>query len=52
MPLVEIRDLIKDYRPVRAVDGLSFGVEPGTITGFLGPTARARRRRCARSSAC
>jgi ABC-2 type transport system ATP-binding protein len=42
MPLVEIRDLIKDYGQVRAVDGLSFGVEPGTITGFLGPNGSGK----------
>ena len=33
-------------QPVRAVADLSFTVEPGSVTGFLGPNGRARRRRC------
>ncbi len=41
-PVLEIRDLKKTYKrgwnakPVHALKGVSFQIEPGTITGFLG----------------
>ena len=34
---IEIRGLTKRFGPFVAVDDLSFDVEPGRITGFLGP---------------
>src|SRR5581483_4796124 len=36
-PVIEARGLTKDYGPKRAVDDLTFGVQPGLVTGFLGP---------------
>ena len=48
--MLEIVDLAKRYGPVVALDGATFAA-PGRIVGFLGPTAPARRRRCAASSA-
>jgi ABC-2 type transport system ATP-binding protein len=42
MPLIVIQNLVKHYGPVRAVDDLSFGVEAGTITGFLGPNGSGK----------
>ena len=33
-------------RVTRAVDGLSFDVVPGRVTGFLGPNGAGSRRRC------
>ncbi|MDH5372786.1 MAG: ABC transporter ATP-binding protein [Acidimicrobiia bacterium] len=39
---VEIRNLSKRYRKVRAVDGLSFDVEAGSICGFLGPNGAGK----------
>ena len=48
---VEIRGLTKSFGPVRAVSDLGFTVEPGTVTGFLGPTAPARPPPCGWSSA-
>ena len=42
MPLIEIQNLVKHYGAIRAVDDLSFGVEPGTITGFLGPNGSGK----------
>jgi ABC-2 type transport system ATP-binding protein len=35
--MIEVRGLTKRYGPVLAVDALSFGVRPGSVTGFLGP---------------
>ena len=43
MAHIELDHLTKRYGPVTAVDDLSFTLEPGTITGFLGPTAPASR---------
>ena len=42
MPLIEIQSLVKHYGAIRAVDDLSFGVETGTITGFLGPNGSGK----------
>lgn len=36
MPVIETRDLSKQYKRIRAVDGLSLHMEEGTIYGFLG----------------
>jgi ABC-2 type transport system ATP-binding protein len=36
MAIIEIRSLTKRFGPVQAVNDLSFSVEHGTITGFLG----------------
>src|ERR1700759_1027933 len=35
--MIEAHDLTKDYGDKRAVDGLSFSIKPGIVTGFLGP---------------
>ncbi|MEJ8645266.1 ATP-binding cassette domain-containing protein [Streptomyces sp. MS1.HAVA.3] len=37
MNSIEIRELTKQYGTHRAVDGLTFDVLPGRVTGFLGP---------------
>jgi len=42
MPLIEIQNLVKHYGAIRAVDDLTFGVESGTITGFLGPNGSGK----------
>ncbi|TMR09508.1 ATP-binding cassette domain-containing protein [Nonomuraea turkmeniaca] len=42
MAAIEIRDLSKSFGPVRAVDGVSFTVEAGTITGYLGPNGAGK----------
>ncbi len=34
--MIEVRDLTKRYGATLAVDGLSFDVRPGMVTGFLG----------------
>ena len=43
---IAARGLTKRFGDCVAVDGLSFDIRPGVVTGFLGPTARASRRRC------
>jgi ABC-2 type transport system ATP-binding protein len=40
--MIEARDLTKDYGSKRAVDGLSFTVKPGIVTGFLGPNGSGK----------
>ena len=39
---IHVRDLVKTYGPVRALDGLSFGVPPGTIFALLGPNGAGK----------
>ena len=36
MPVIDVRDLRKDYGAVRAVDGLSFHVDAGEVYALLG----------------
>jgi ABC-2 type transport system ATP-binding protein len=40
--MIEVRGLTKDYGEKRAVDGLSFTVRPGIVTGFLGPNGSGK----------
>ena len=35
-PIVEVENLVKHYGGVRAVDGVSFAVQPGEVFGLLG----------------
>ncbi|MCG2801378.1 MAG: ABC transporter ATP-binding protein, partial [Cellulomonas sp.] len=35
--MIEAHGLSKSYGTTRAVDGISFTVRPGIVTGFLGP---------------
>jgi ABC-2 type transport system ATP-binding protein len=39
---IEIIDLKKHYKDVKAVDGISFGVKTGEIFGFLGPNGAGK----------
>jgi ABC-2 type transport system ATP-binding protein len=39
---IEINGLTKHFGPVVAVDDLSFTVEPGRVTGFLGPNGSGK----------
>ncbi|WP_344563611.1 ABC transporter ATP-binding protein [Streptomyces axinellae] len=40
--MIELRDLTKRYGEKTAVDGLSFTVRPGIVTGFLGPNGAGK----------
>ena len=42
MNLLEARNLKKYYATQKAVDDISFGVEPGTIFGLLGPNGAGK----------
>ena len=42
MATIQIRGLVKRFGPVTAVNGLSFDVTPGTVTGFLGPNGAGK----------
>ncbi|MGH3738733.1 MAG: ABC transporter ATP-binding protein [Micromonosporaceae bacterium] len=39
---ITVTGLTKHYRTVKAVDDLTFTVEPGRVTGFLGPNAAGK----------
>ena len=41
-PAVSVRDLSKRYGDVAAVDGITFTLGSGTITGFLGPNGAGK----------
>ncbi len=40
--MIEIENLTKAYGDKVAVDGLSFVVEPGNVTGFAGPNGAGK----------
>ena len=40
--MIEVNELTKRYRGTVAVDGLSFVVKPGMVTGFLGPNGAGK----------
>ncbi|MGQ5576935.1 multidrug ABC transporter ATP-binding protein [Streptomyces sp. ZS0098] len=42
MTSIDVRDLTKEYGTRRAVDGLTFAVPPGRVTGFLGPNGAGK----------
>jgi len=42
LPVVEAASLTKRFGDVAAVDGLSFALQQGTITGFLGPNGAGK----------
>jgi len=42
IPIIEIRDVVKDFGGLRAVDRCSFQVRRGTITGLIGPNGAGK----------
>lgn len=42
MPVIVARDLVKKYKDIVAVDGISFSIEEGEMFGFLGPNGAGK----------
>ncbi len=41
-PILEVRDLVKDFGGMRAVDHCTLSVTPGSITGIIGPNGAGK----------
>lgn len=41
-PAIEVRDLVKTFGPIRALDGLCLSVAVGQVHGFLGPNGAGK----------
>lgn len=41
-PLLEVKDLVKHYGKVKAVDGVSFSIKEGSCFGLLGPNGAGK----------
>jgi ABC-2 type transport system ATP-binding protein len=42
MAIIEVENLVKTYGDTRAVDGVSFAVEPGEVFGIVGPNGAGK----------
>ena len=42
LPVLEVRDVVKRFGGVRALDGVSFDVAPDEILGFIGPNGAGK----------
>jgi ABC-2 type transport system ATP-binding protein len=40
--VLEVDGLVRNYGEVKALDGMTFSVEPGSVTGFLGPNGSGK----------
>ena len=40
--MLEVRELTKRYKSIAAVDGVSFTVKPGEVSGYLGPNGSGK----------
>ncbi len=41
-PMISVKELVKRFGPLMAVDGISFDVEKGEVLGFLGPNGAGK----------
>jgi ABC-2 type transport system ATP-binding protein len=41
-PVIEVNDLVKQYPGIRAVDGISFTIQPGEVFGMVGPNGAGK----------
>ena len=41
-PILEVKELKKYFTEVKAVDGISFAIEPGICFGLLGPNGAGK----------
>jgi len=41
-PLLEVEDLTKQFGGITAVDGASFAVDEGSVTGLIGPNGAGK----------
>jgi ABC-2 type transport system ATP-binding protein len=41
-PAIRVRELVRDFRTVRALDHVTFDVPPGIVFGFLGPNGAGK----------
>jgi lipooligosaccharide transport system ATP-binding protein len=41
-PIVQVEDLVKQYKTLTAIDGISFDVQPGECFGILGPNGAGK----------
>lgn len=41
-PIIQARDLVKEFGPVRALDNLNLQIEPGEVHGYLGPNGAGK----------
>ncbi len=42
MKAIRVQELTRAFNGLRAVDGISFAVEPGEVFGFLGPNGAGK----------
>jgi len=40
--MIEVRNLVKNYGPVKALKGVTFEIEPGQVVGLLGPNGAGK----------
>ena len=41
-PILKVENLVKDFGSLRAVGGVSFAIEKGSVVGLLGPNGAGK----------